>query len=175
MNTQLYTEMWDRFPGKSSQRMLMLAIARASDEKGTCRFTTEELATSARMSRTNVWRLAGELEKRGWIEVEHPQTKSGSMKVHLRLAKLEDPGQMLQPYDQRSTPRACRRSVAIGSQQGGLIFPPAVVEPLLRSEAFERVLLARSRRSALQQSQQRAGSSREDARPFGPFGKRRRW
>ncbi len=49
MNTQLLLEMWERFPGKGAQRMLMMAIAWASDEKGLCVVAKKELAASARM------------------------------------------------------------------------------------------------------------------------------
>ena len=68
MSMQLFSEMWERFPGKASRRMIMITIAWASDEKGACRLTTKDLAAAARMSRTSAWRLLGELETEGWIE-----------------------------------------------------------------------------------------------------------
>ena len=167
MNTQLYTEMWDRFPGKSSQRMLMLAIAWASDEKGTCRLTTKELATSARMSRTNVWRLVGELERTGWIEVEPPLTESGPVQIQLAsestAQRLEEP----QPVRDRSRCRGRK------SQQEEMIFLPAVIEPAVPADAFGHDQPVYRPQTVPQRQEARKNSY--DARPFGLKGKPKRW
>ncbi len=173
MNTELYTEMWERFPGKSSPRMLMLAIARASDERGTCRCTTKELATSARMSRTNVWRLLGELEKSRWIEIEHPQMKSGPATIQLALARLQKQAEGPQAAIERYRCGGRRKAAPDRSQQE-MIFPPVLVEPVPRLSASDCDRLVHERKLASSQPQY-ARSNNLLASRLGPFGKLKRW
>ena len=157
--------------------MLMLAIARASDEKGTCRRSTKELAASARMSRTNVWRLLGELESTGWIAVEHPQKKSGKATIQLALARLQQRSEESYTPIEKSIPRCGGKSTLETAKQQQLDFSPEAVEPAPRMSAFERERFLERKAAALQQRQNFGNNLPYSAGPFGSFGGlgRKRW
>lgn len=151
MSTELFKMMWKRFPEGGSSLVVMMAIAKSADSEGVCHFTTRDLAAVARMSRTSAWRLLAELESKGWVVVDPPATKTGPATIRLRLAMLEEQGDVPQPLIKRSIPRCVRKSATSGSLQGELIFSPAVNDPEPTSSELGQEGLSRKRKIAAPQ------------------------
>ena len=96
MYSAMAEQIWLRFPEGGSPLVLMLALGRAVGDDGTCEISMSQLATVARMSRSSVWRVLGELQQAGWIVADRTPGRAGVYRVQVALGKIGEASPMMQ-------------------------------------------------------------------------------
>src|SRR5690554_1981590 len=92
MSVRMSSLVWDRFPGKGSERLLMLALADCANDDGASIYpSVPTLASKAAMTDRRVRQILAVLRDAGWIAIDQQGkggVKTGTTRYSMNVPKL---------------------------------------------------------------------------------------
>ena len=89
MSNQLIYMAWTNFPGKGSKLNILMAIAEASNWRGSCHPHIAELAGISRLSKSTVFVAIKQLRRDRWIFTDRITGQGGHLIFQINLPKLQ--------------------------------------------------------------------------------------